>query len=258
MQVATPSTYETYLAHTFYMRASHEFPIWARIVRTILTCVLMLVTKILWRWRVQDQSQLNRFRTKSHIVVMNHVSSIEPLLTMLYFSSQHIPLRIMYKKEFNTHALVALLFSLAGGIPVDRDTVDMISLGYATDALKRGEWLLIYPEGTRVKNIDAPNPIHAGFAFLAKRTHADVVLGCVTGAYSIARTHNILQKFSRVALAFAHPVTLDELVYGTQKNMTDTSHKPTAKEFLRMADTSAMDKVYAMMQPTQALFHTKR
>lgn len=258
MQINNVSKLDSYLMRTFYTRAQHDFPLWARAMRAVLTWILMLATKMLWRWRVADPSSLISFREMSHIVIMNHVSSIEPLLTMLYFASQRIPLRIMYKKEFNKHALVALLFSLAGGIPVDRDNIDMTSLGYATDALKRGEWLLIYPEGTRVKDLDAPHPIHAGFSFLAKRTRANIVVGCVTGAYSIAHTRNILKKFSRVALAFAEPTSLAQLVEEAQKDLSDTSHKLTAKEFLRLADKSAMDKVYAMMKPTQELFHTER
>ena len=59
--------------------------------------------------------------------------------------------RPIFKSEFNKTKIVKWAFSRVGGIPVARGTADLKSLRYAQHALQRGEDILIFPEGTRIR-----------------------------------------------------------------------------------------------------------
>lgn len=245
-------------AHTeryswFYAHAMSEFPRASRVFLAVLCAILFPVTKLLWRWRCFDEIDVHALAGKPYIVVMNHVSAIEPLITMLYLHHKKIPLRTMYKSEFNRHRFVAYLFAIAGGIPVVRASADMTCMHWCTQALSRGEWLLVYPEGTRVRNLDIKPPIRAGFAFLALRTHADIIPAAVSGAFSIAQARSFVHKFSRVCIGFAAPLSHRP----PASPNTEGSARMSKKKMLELLEQESMNRVYTLRDELKARFHTR-
>lgn len=245
-------------AHTeryswFYAHAMSEFPRASRVFLAVLCAILFPVTKLLWRWRCFDEIDVRTLAGKPYIVVMNHVSAIEPLITMLYLHHKKIPLRTMYKSEFNRHRFVAYLFAIAGGIPVVRASADMTCMHWCTQALSRGEWLLVYPEGTRVRNFDIKPPIRAGFAFLALRTHADIIPAAVSGAFSIAQARSFVHKFSRVCIGFAAPISRAS----STSPHAEGGARMSKKKMLELLEQESMDRVYTLRDELKARFHTR-
>lgn len=255
---SAPASSAASAAHTeryswFYAHAMSEFPRASRVFLAILCAILLPVTKLLWRWRCFDEIDVRTLAGKPYIVVMNHVSAIEPLITMLYLHHKKIPLRTMYKSEFNRHRFVAYLFAIAGGIPVVRESADMTCLHWCTQALSRGEWLLVYPEGTRVRNFDVKPPIRAGFAFLALRTHADIIPAAVSGAFSIAQARSFVHKFSRVCIGFAAPLSHKP----PASPNTEGSARMSKKKMLELLEQESMNRVYTLRDELKARFHTR-
>lgn len=255
---SAPASAPASAAHTeryswFYAHAMSEFPRASRVFLAVLCAILFPVTKLLWRWRCFDEIDVRTLAGKPYIVVMNHVSAIEPLITMLYLHHKKIPLRTMYKSEFNRHRFVAYLFAIAGGIPVVRASADMTCMHWCTQALSRGEWLLVYPEGTRVRNFDIKPPIRAGFAFLAVRTHADIIPAAVSGAFSIAQARSFVHKFSRVCIGFAAPISR---MSSTTPHAEGGAHM-SKKKMLELLEQESMDRVYTLRDELKARFHTR-
>ncbi|HQE70741.1 MAG TPA: lysophospholipid acyltransferase family protein, partial [Atopobiaceae bacterium] len=93
-----------------------------------------------------------------------------------------ISVRPIFKSEFNLNTLTTWFFSRVGGIPVNRGTADMKAVRRAKAALERGENILIFPEGTRIKSDDEPAKIHGGFALMAQLAKAPVVPVAIVGA----------------------------------------------------------------------------
>lgn len=255
---AAPASAAASAAHTeryswFYAHAMSAFPRASRVFLAILCAILFPITKLLWRWRCFDEIDVRTLAGKPYIVVMNHVSAIEPLITMLYLHHKKIPLRTMYKSEFNRHRFVAYLFAIAGGIPVVRASADMTCMHWCTQALSRGEWLLVYPEGTRVRNFDVKPPIRAGFAFLALRTHADIIPAAVSGAFSIAQARSFVHKFSRVCIGFAAPLSHRP----PASPNTEGSARMSKKKMLELLEQESMNRVYTLRDELKARFHTR-
>lgn len=92
--------------------------------------------------------------------------------TALFFGGRRI--RPIFKSEFAKSKIVRWAFSRVGGIPVERGTADMKCLRAAQHALQRGEDVLIFPEGTRIRSHEIKPEVHGGFALIAQMGKAPV------------------------------------------------------------------------------------
>jgi 1-acyl-sn-glycerol-3-phosphate acyltransferase len=116
-------------------------------------------------------------QTGGVIVAANHVSHLDPLtLGHFVYDSGRLP-RYLAKSELYEGAFLGRLLRGAEQIPVYRRSPDAThALSDAIDAVRRGECLLIYPEGTITKDPAGwPMLARTGVARLALATGAPVV-----------------------------------------------------------------------------------
>ena len=169
------------------------------------------------------------------MIVMNHVSMFEPVAMYVFMYTHSLRCRFIYKSEFDKIGILSWLLSRAGAIPVERGTADLKAVKRAERALKRGEYVLVYPEGTRIRTDDQEVTIHGGFALMAQLGRAPVQPAAVVGARDItpAGTH-WKRLFWRVFLKVGDPITFDQL------DIKGRKAKVAAMESL------AMERVYAL------------
>ena len=99
------------------------------------------------RWRVIGRENIP---ASPHIVMSKHSSTFETLALNLYFP----PLSFVAKKELLSIPFFGWGFALASPITIDRQAghdamQQMIQQGRAR--LAQGFWIVIYPEGTRIR-----------------------------------------------------------------------------------------------------------
>jgi 1-acyl-sn-glycerol-3-phosphate acyltransferase len=80
----------------------------------------------------------------------------------------------MAKDSLWRHSWSAWLLTALGGFPVNRDTADRESLRTCESALRRGEGVVIFPEGTRKTGPVVTN-LFEGAAFVALRNGVPIV-----------------------------------------------------------------------------------
>jgi len=87
------------------------------------------------------------------LIVINHVSQIDTvLMARLIWQTGRIP-RFMIKSGVFELPVVGAIMRGSKQIPVERGTQDAVkSLEAATEALRRGEAVIIYPEGSTTKD----------------------------------------------------------------------------------------------------------
>jgi 1-acyl-sn-glycerol-3-phosphate acyltransferase len=104
------------------------------------------------------------------IVAVNHISYADPLVFARFvWDAGRVPRYLAKASLFTLPFPLGRIVTGAGQIPVHRDTADASqALQGAVDALRRGEVVLIYPEGTVTRDPDFwPMQAKTGVARLA-------------------------------------------------------------------------------------------
>ena len=161
MRAFAGNSYEDYYDH-----AMADFPWTARLVMNIVVAACWAFTKLVWPWKIEEAELLTK-DARGRVIIQNHESMVEPVIMVVTLWRAGIHTRIVYKSEFDKIGIATWLFSRVGGFPVSRGTADMKLIRRARAMLQRGECVLIYPEGTRVKD-DADAEVHGGYALMAQ------------------------------------------------------------------------------------------
>ncbi|MBV8940540.1 MAG: 1-acyl-sn-glycerol-3-phosphate acyltransferase, partial [Solirubrobacterales bacterium] len=118
------------------------------------------------------------------IIAANHRSFIDPFVIG---TMARRPMYYMAKKEiFAINPLLTWLLSALGAFPVDRGQGDEETIETAKEILARGEIVLIFPEGTRIRPGTLGHP-KRGVGRLALETGAPVVPVAVIGTEDVRR-----------------------------------------------------------------------
>jgi len=117
------------------------------------------------------------------IVAANHGSFWDPPVLGIVIPR---PLRYMTRASFFSVPLFGALIRSLGAFPVRKGIADLSGLRAAEAALARGEVLLVFPEGGRMKD-GRLHPALPGLGLLVARTRAPVVPVYVSGTNRIRR-----------------------------------------------------------------------
>lgn len=218
--------------------AMRDYPLPSRMILAFVVGVVWLFTKIIWPWKVEDGDKLWKDHHEGdtgRMVVMNHVSMFEPVAMYIAMYTHGLRCRFIYKSEFDKSRFVSWFLSRAGAIPVERGTADLKAVRRAERALKRGEYVLVYPEGTRIRHAGQKVEVHGGFALMAQMGKASVQPAAVVGAVDITPEGTHWKRlFYRVFLKVGDPIAFDDI---------DAKGR---KAKLAAMEKLAMERVYAL------------
>ena len=223
----------------YFDTAMDDYPFPAKILLAVVILVVAFLSKILWPWRIEDGEKLWNDH-KGRMIIMNHVSFLETVLpsTTMWFRGVHV--RPIYKSEWDDNGFLNWLLPRVGGIPIDRGTADMKSVKRAVNCLKRGECVLVFPEGTRIRTEDQPVEIHGGFALMARMAKVPVQPMAIIGARAIAAPGKKIRPFLRVFLKAGDSVEWSEMKSEKRRERTEEMEKV------------AMERVYALRSELRA------
>lgn len=105
------------------------------------------------------------------VVCPNHNHNSDPPLAACGISNRY-GIRIMAKKELFEVRGLSRLITWLGAFPVDRSRADLTAIKTALQAVKDGNKLIIFPQGTRGAGEDEAKD---GAAMLALKTKAPIV-----------------------------------------------------------------------------------
>jgi 1-acyl-sn-glycerol-3-phosphate acyltransferase len=117
------------------------------------------------------------------IFAANHRSFLDPFVIACM---SRRPLYYVAKKELFVHPVTAWFLNALGAFPIDRGNADHDAMATAREILERGDAVLIFPEGTRVRPGTLGTP-KRGVGRLALETGAPVVPVAVIGTEDIRR-----------------------------------------------------------------------
>ena len=224
-------------AELYYEHPMREFPWPSRAWLAISMTGAWIWTKIFFPWKIEEAEKLWggwKPGDKGRVLVMNHVSMLDPVVVAIALYHHGIRTRPISKSEFDKNKLVSWAFSRYGCIPVVRGTADVKAIRRAQRALEAGDWVLIFPEGTRIKTDDQPVTIHGGFALIAQMARTCVQPIAIVGARDITPKGKHFPRPKRVFMKAGDPIEFSSL--GVKKR----------KEQIAVMEKVSMERVYAL------------
>ena len=143
------------------------------------------------------------------IVACNHLNNADPPMIALA-TRPRFPM-FMAKREMIAWPILGPAFRIFGAFPVTRGKADLSALRAATDHLKRGAMVVMFPEGTRSRT-GSMNEGYPGTGIIALRSQAPIVPVAITGSENIGWPWIFLKPFSvpHVKVVIGKPFHLPE------------------------------------------------
>jgi 1-acyl-sn-glycerol-3-phosphate acyltransferase len=139
------------------------------------------------------------------LVVSNHQSHFDPpligtgcLRRMNYLARETL---------FRVFPLGRLIRSL-DAIPIDREGLGLNGIKESLRRLKRGEMVLIFPEGTRTRDGEV-GPFRPGFTVLAARSKASILPVAIEGAFHAWPRYQKLPRLGTIHVLYGPPIAAE-------------------------------------------------
>ena len=168
-----------------------------------------------WMFRVQ-LTLAYRFRVHglenfpesgSTLICGNHQSFLDPVVIGV---ASPQPLNYLARQTlFESAPAVQMFLSLNDAIPIDRESIGLAGVKESLKRLKRGEMLVMFPEGTRSDDGELL-PFKPGFELLARRTKSRILPIALDGCYQAFPRNAKLPKLGEIRVVFGEPIEYDE------------------------------------------------
>lgn len=212
-------------------RAPQRLGFWYRFVICVVKPLLLLLTKRDWRGAENIPAD------GGIIVAANHVSEIDPLIIGHFLVDQRRAPRFLAKAELFRTAPLKWIVEGAKQIPVYRHAADAsAAVAPAVDALRQGECVLIYPEGSATRDPELwPMKARTGVARVALLSGAPVIPIAMWGPEAI-----LPYKARRPKL---FPRRTMQILVGPPVDLSAFMDRPMTADLLRAATDAIMRRV---------------
>lgn len=176
-----------------------------RVVYDILRVLARLV--VVWFFRCRVAGREHWPEVGGALICANHQSYLDPPLVGLT-----CPRRLTYlgRQTLFENKLLAPIITFLDTIPIDREGGGLAGLKETLRRLKRGDMVLIFPEGTRTRD-GGLQPLKPGFCAIARRSRVPLVPVGLDGAYDAWPRTSPLPRGGRLAVVIGEPISAEQV-----------------------------------------------
>jgi len=162
--------------------------------------IVLSVFKVVFRVRIKGREHVPKKGV--YIVAPSHRSILDIPFTAFVTRRR---IRFMAKRELFSSKFGGWLFRKLGAISVDRSGTDRTALRETEAALKAGEPVGIFPEGTR-RNGPVLGELFDGVAYMALRLGAPILPVGIGGSEEILASGRLIPRPHKVVLVVGEPI----------------------------------------------------
>lgn len=162
---------------------------------SFILSIVRFLLKIVYRVKVYGIG--NEPLDGNLMICSNHANNLDPIFVSMVIERQ---IRWMGKKELFKNKILAWFFRKLGVFPINRGETDITAIKTALRILKSEGSLGLFPEGTRVKNVDLDN-VKSGAGMLAVKSKANILPVYIESTYKF---------FSRVNIYIGEPLDMSD------------------------------------------------
>lgn len=182
---------------------------------------------------VQVEGLENVDFSKPAVYAANHLSAAD--IPVLY-TSLPVPFRILAKKELFRYPFLGWHLRRSGQIPIDPGDAraSLRSLNRASEALRHGTPLVVFPEGGRSPSGQLQEFMAGGF-YVAIRAHALVVPVVIVGTYELVPMNSFHVRPGSVQLVLGKPIPSAGMKPRDMEKMAQQVHELIAEMYYSRA-----------------------
>ena len=187
---------------------------WKKFVRKFVKGFLRTLYRIVFRMEITgEENKTKAGENGGYIICANHVNFLDAVAVVV-FSKEKI--RFIGKYDLARVGIIRWLEHLFDVIPIKRNTQDLEAMKRCLKALKNGEILGIFPEGTR-KGMAKNQKVKNGAAFMAIRSGVPVVPVGISGSF---------KPFGKVNITYGEPLDMSKYkIKGQEKEGQEQATK---------------------------------
>ena len=134
------------------------------------------------------------------IIAPNHKSNWDALIISGLIKKRRFS--ALAKKELFKNPILKALLSKLSVIPVDRDKPELSTIKTVLKILKNKEAVVIFPEGTRHKDLDSFADVKPGIGMFALKSKTPIIPVSIVTNYKM---------FSKLTLVIGEPMNFDDM-----------------------------------------------
>jgi len=154
-------------------------------------------------YRVRYSGQLNIPQVGPLIIVSNHQSHFDPPLIGMGTRRQ---MNYVARGTLFGFAPFRWLITSLGAIRIEREGIGLGGIKESLRRLKRGEVVVLFPEGTRTHD-GRLGEFHGGFITLARRSGAAILPAAIEGAFDAWPRHRMLPTLGEIHVRYGTLLT---------------------------------------------------
>jgi 1-acyl-sn-glycerol-3-phosphate acyltransferase len=189
--------------------------VWYRFWRRVLQSVAVLV------YRVRYTGRENIPVTGGVLVVSNHQSHFDPPLVGIGCWRR---MNYVARESLFSFRPFGWYLKSVGAIPIDRDGLGLSGIKESLKLLKKGEMVLIFPEGTRTRDGEV-GPFRPGFTTLAARSNAAILPVAIEGAFQVWPRTKKFPGMGKIRVHFGEPIPHAEIAGRDERELVAEVHR---------------------------------
>ena len=176
----------------------------ARLWYQFLRCLIYIAATLVYGLRYSGLKNIPP--TGSVLVVSNHQSHFDPPLVGAgcWRRMNYLARKTLFRPP------LGWLIATLDAIPIDRDGLGLNGIKESLRRLKRGEMVLIFPEGTRTPDGEV-KPFRPGFTVLAARSKAWILPVAIEGAFAAWPRSRKFPGRGKIHVLYGEPLSPDQV-----------------------------------------------